>query len=87
MLIPQECHKPTFQIDGPILQQAFIPVTRVMATKQSFGTKHQDEKDHKKKRKSFLWLDDEAEISEDAFEEDDVTEDFASLLGGLAQAY
>jgi hypothetical protein len=88
MLIPHEVHKPAFQIDGPMMQTArtLVP-TAVVATARTYGTKHHEEKGHKRKRKfRYVW-DDESAISDDAQTEDGVRDSFAVLLGGLAEAY
>ena len=88
MLIPQECHKSAFQIDGPILQTAHLAVPQiVVAANKSHGTRQHEEKKHKRKRTFRLCLDDESEISEDAWEEDDFSEGFCGLLAGLSEAY
>ena len=87
MLIPQECHKPAYQIDAPVVQQAFIPITHVAKMQKSFGTKHHEEKGHKKKRKFRYILDDESELSEEAYAEETNTVTFVALLQGLSEAY
>ena len=88
MLIPHECHKPAFQIDGPVMQTAQMGVpTVVVATKQSYHSRHHEEKKHQRKRKFRFVFDDESELSDDAYQEEECTTEFATLLGGLAEAY
>lgn len=89
MLIPQECHKPAFQIDGPIMQTAYAAVPqRVLAPNKSGGTKQHEEKSHKRKRKFRFCADDEAEISDDArAQEEEFSDGFDSLLAGLVDNF
>ncbi len=87
MLIPQECYKPTFQIDGPIMQKAAIPIAHVRETQKSFGTKHHDERGHKKKRRFRFLLDDEADISEEAMQSESNAPVFTDFLQALNETY
>lgn len=87
MLIPHECHKPDFQLGGPVVNMAWLPVSVVAAPRQSFGTKHHEEKAHKRKRRFRYLCDDESDLSEEAQSSESHTPEFAALLSGLAESY
>lgn len=88
MLIPQECHKSAFVIDGPLAQVALPMVpTVVKATKKSYHSKHHEEESHKRKRRFRFLFDDSSDLSEEALQEEEQSDGFCSLLSGLAEAY
>lgn len=87
MLIPQECHKPAFQIDGPILQRSNVAVVPLAKLKQAFGTKQHEEKSHKRKRKFRYLLEDSSEISDEALQEDESCPSFSAFLHTLTEVY
>ena len=87
MLIPHECHKPDFQVGGPVVKSSWLPISMVAAPRQSFGTKHHEEKAHKRKRRFRYLCDDESNLSEEAQSSDSRSPEFATLLNALAESY
>jgi len=88
MLIPHECHKPAFQIDGPIMQTCSVHLQgRVPATKKGYGTKQHEEKSFKRKRRFRLLDEDATEFSDEAMQEEECSAEFAALLCGLEEAF
>ena len=88
MLIPQECHKPSFQVQGPVVNTSWVPTT-VASAKESYSTREREEKERRRRRQNDehpAEEDDDFDLSVEVAEQG-VGPTFSALLSGLADAY
>lgn len=88
MLIPAECHNTEVRIDPSLYQFTSLVVPTIARTSNLFlGSQHEKERRSKKKRKITLVLKDSTELSDEALDYVEGSDNLDNLLCGLLEAY